>query len=83
MAGDLKTDWNIAIEVLAEHHFRQGRDMNERKEIAERHLKDVLYYQTHHLGKPAEQTKREMIRAYSDPDNLRTALRKFTGPNLS
>jgi hypothetical protein len=82
MAGELKTDWNIAIEVLAENHFRQGRDMNERRQIAERHLNDVLHYQTAHLGKPVEQTKRDMARAYSDPDNLSRALRRYTGPNL-
>jgi hypothetical protein len=78
----LKADWNTAVDTLATYHFRAGRHMGERKELAERFLKDTLNFQVAHLGKNEKTAKSELIRDFCQPENIRTAMRKYPSVNI-
>jgi hypothetical protein len=79
---ELKADWKTAVDTLATYHFRAGRHMGERRELAERFLKDTLNFQVAHLGKNERVIKSELEREFSNPENIRTAIRKYPGPNI-
>lgn len=78
----LKADWKTAVDTLATYHFRAGRHMGERRELAERFLKDTLNFQVAHLGKSERAVKSELEREFSNPATVTAAVKKYPSVNI-
>lgn len=75
--ADIKSPWEVATHNLAEHHFKSGRDMHERRTLAERFLNDTLHFMVNHQGKDEKTTKALLGREFSKPENITRAMRTY------
>lgn len=74
---DIKSPWEIATNNLAEHHFKSGRDPQERKQLAARFLSDTLHFMVNHQGKDEKTSKALLGREFADPNNIPKAMRTY------
>ena len=73
----VKSPWDTAVQNLAEHHFKAGRDPDERRTLAERFLKDSLHFMVNHQGKDEKTSKALLGKDFSDPLKISAAMRKY------